>query len=91
MQIHHLTYRGGPTRLRRLVTALEAEGLEVEWTPPEDPKERDLSAAREGVATLVVFAVSGPIGAAAVRAGLREFRVRWPDPEVEWREKEAHR
>lgn len=87
----HLTYRGPPARAWQLVQTLQAEGLEVEWEPPQE--RRDLSAVAEAAAVeLVVFAAgwSSKQVAAAVGRVVRRWREKRRGS-LDWREEDGYR
>ena len=49
-EAHLVTYKGMPRYAHTLVECLQAEGVEVSWTPPEEP--------RGGVAEVIGSVVS---------------------------------
>jgi hypothetical protein len=72
-EAHVVTYNGMPRYAHTLVECLQAEGVEVSWTPPEET--------RGGVAEVIgsfvtAIATDGP--ETAVHAGVDRFRSDFP-------------
>ena len=70
---HLVTYNGMPRYAHTLVECLEAEGVQVSWTPPAE----DRGGVAEVLGSVVAaIAVNGP--ETAVNAGVDRFRAGFP-------------
>lgn len=80
-----MTYHGSPAYAGQFASALEAEGVRVDWVRPTE--ERGLGDAATNVA--VILTAWG--AKEAIKAGVAKFRERNPNAEIDWREDDAFR
>lgn len=73
-----ITYQGGPARSALLAQMLRDEGLQVQWTPPEERRGIDYSA---DIQSLVVTLTAVGL-VTSMRVAVSKFRNRVPSAKV---------